>query len=54
MNSMLIMFIRALVAELRSAAELLDSPGHAPSGAGDTVRAIASAIESASKRTLLA
>lgn len=53
MISMLIMFVRALVQDLRHEAILLDEPGVAAAGAGDAVRAIANAIESAAKRTLL-
>lgn len=53
MIALLHMFIRETVDELRRQAELRDAPGAAPSGTGDILRGIASAIEAAAKRTLL-
>lgn len=48
-----IAFIRQLVVELKAAADELDASG-AAAQPGDTVRVIAMAVLSASKKTLLA
>lgn len=53
MIALLHMFIRATVEELRKQADAADEPGISPIGTGDVLRGIASAIETAAKRTLL-
>lgn len=53
MIALLHMFIRATVEELRQQAAAADIPGASFSGTGDLLRGIASAIETAAKRTLL-
>jgi len=53
MSSVLHMFVRELVREIRKMADDCDQPGAAPIGNGDLLRGVAAAIESTAKRTLL-
>jgi hypothetical protein len=53
MSSLLHMFVRELVQEIRRMADEAEMPGATPRGTGEVLRGVAAAIEATAKRTLL-